>query len=297
MINRVNLIITHKCNLNCKHCYMDLLNQKQLNDDMICEKTINVIDFLKSKNINEIMFTGGEIFTFPFIKKLLIYSKERGFKNIIFTNCLNFDYTCLDYIDQVNVSLDGDEEIHNYIRGNKNSYKKVMEVLDELNNKKIWTNLQVSLNKENINKLNFLPELLLNHLNIRNVSLVSIVEKGNAISNNMFVNNAFDYEVLKLLPNLYEETKYHIQFRTSLISKYDFKNCYINELPIFPVWMDIIDDDYYLIKNTKYSGKLSEFSEEKIKNMCYNIQQKLIDKNLQEKEFVDIEYEIEHIDG
>ena len=37
-----------------------------------CEKIIHEIgyDFLKSKNINEIMFTGGEIFTFPFIKKL-----------------------------------------------------------------------------------------------------------------------------------------------------------------------------------------------------------------------------------
>lgn len=276
---------------------MDLLKQKQLSDDIIYKQTIKVIDFLKDKNISEIMFTGGEIFTFPFIKKTLNYSKKRGFKNIIFTNCLNFDYDCLKYIDQVNVSLDGDEEIHNYIRGNKNSYNKVIEVLDELNKHNIWTNLQISMNWKNINRLDFLPELLLNHLNIRNVSLVSIIEKGNAIDNNMFVDNEFDYEVLKMLPDLYENTKYHIQFRTSLISKYDFKNCYVNELPIFPVWLDIIDDDYYIIKNTKYSGKLFEFSEEKIEEMCYNIQQKLIEKNIQSKDFVNIEYEIEHLDG
>ena len=34
-------------------------------------------------------------------------------------------------------------------------------------------------------------------------------------------------------------------------SRYDFINNYINELPIFPVWIDIVDGDYYLIKNSK----------------------------------------------
>ncbi|MBQ7136567.1 MAG: radical SAM protein [Bacilli bacterium] len=297
MINRVNLIITHKCNLNCKHCYMDLLNQKQLNDDAIYEKTISVVDLLKKEGITEIMFTGGEIFTFSNIKNILMYSKEKGFKNIIFTNALNFDYDCLDYIDQVNISLDGDEKTHNYIRGNQKSYKKVIETLDILKKKDVRTNLQISVNKHNINSLDFLPGLLLEHLNIRNVNLISIIDKGNAANNNIFADSSFDYEVIKLLPKLYEETKYHIQFRTSLISKYDFQNCYINEMPIFPLWIDIVDDDYYVIKNTEYSGKLCEFNITNIKSMCYNIQQKLINKKVQEKEFINVEYEMEHIDS
>ena len=295
MINRVNIIVTHKCNLNCKHCYMDLQNQKQLTDDEVYMKTLKIIDILSDNNINEIMYTGGEIFTFKYAENILEYSKKKGIKNIIFTNGLEFDIKCLKYIDQVNVSLDGDEQIHNYIRGNKKSFKKVMELLDILKERNVWTNLQISLNDNNIDHLDFLPNLLLTHLNIRTVNLTSIINEGNAFKNKMSTSNNFDYKILKLLPNLYEKTKYHIQFRPSLISRYDFINNYINELPIFPVWIDIVDGDYYLIKNSKYSDDVSKFNVKNIEKMCYNIQQKFIEMKLYKQDYINIEKEMESL--
>lgn len=295
MIKRANIIITHKCNLNCKHCYMDLLHQKQLNDDEIYARTKKVIDMLKQQGIMEIMFTGGEIFTFKYIKEILEYSKSIGIKNIIFTNGLAFDNQCLEYIDQVNISLDGDKEIHNYIRGNNRSFDKVMEVLDILKEKDIWTTLQISLNDVNIQKLDFLPSLLLNHLNIRSVNLTTVVNQGNAVINNLTNDDEFDYKVLKLLPKLYEDTKYHIQFRPSLMSNYDFVNCYINEIPIFPVWIDIVDNNYYVIKDSSYSGKIDEFNVKKIEKMCYNIQQKFIEKKLFLHNYINVENEMESL--
>lgn len=293
MINRVNIIVTHKCNLNCKHCYMDLLSQKQLTDDEIYKKVLKIIDTLCDNNIKEIMYTGGEIFTFKYIEKILKYSKEKGIKNIIFTNGLAFDLRCLRYIDKVNISLDGDEQTHNYMRGNNTSFKKVMEVLDILKEKDVWTNLQISLNDNNINHLDFLPNLLLTHLNIRTVNLTSIINEGNAFKNKVSASDNFDYKILKLLPDLYEKTKYHIQFRPSLISRYDFMNCYINELPIFPVWIDVVDGDYYLIKNTQYSDDISKFNVKNIEKMCYNIQQKFIEKNLSNQDYINVEKEME----
>lgn len=295
MINKVNIIVTHKCNLNCKHCYMALQNQKQLDDNTIYLKTIKTIDMLVKQGIKEIMFTGGEVFTFKYIKNVLKYSKEKGIKNIVFTNGLAFDIKCLKYIDQVNVSLDGDERSHNYIRGNINSFRKVIELLDVLKDKDIWTNLQISLNKDNINRLEFLPSLLLTHLNIRLVNLTSISNEGNALKNNMAENNDFDYKVLSLLPELYDKTKYHIQFRPSLISNYDFVNCYINELPIFPVWLDIVDNDYYIIKNSKYRGPIDKFDIKDIEKMCYNIQQKFIEKKLYLQDYINVEKEMQSL--
>ncbi len=295
MIKRANIIITHKCNLNCKHCYMDLLHQKQLNDDEIYARTKKVVSMLKQQGIMEIMFTGGEIFTFKYIKEILEYSKSLGIKNIIFTNGLAFDNRCLDYVEQVNISLDGDKDTHNYIRGNNQSFDKVMEVLDILKGKDIWTTLQISLNEVNIKKLDFLPSLLLNHLNIRCVNLTSVINQGNAVINNMTTSYEFDYQVLKLLPKLYEDTKYHIQFRPSLMSKYDFVNCYINEIPFFPVWIDIIDNNYYIIKDSSYSGKIDEFNVKKIEKMCYNIQQKFIEKKLFLHDYINVENEMESL--
>lgn len=292
---RIFLEITDKCNLNCKHCYMDLQNQKQLTDDEVYMKTLKIIDILSDNNINEIMYTGGEIFTFKYAENILEYSKKKGIKNIIFTNGLEFDIKCLKYIDQVNVSLDGDEQIHNYIRGNKKSFKKVMELLDILKERNVWTNLQISLNDNNIDHLDFLPNLLLTHLNIRTVNLTSIINEGNAFKNKMSTSNNFDYKILKLLPDLYEKTKYHIQFRPSLISRYDFINNYINELPIFPVWIDIVDGDYYLIKNSKYSDDVSKFNVKNIEKMCYNIQQKFIEMKLYKQDYINIEKEMESL--
>lgn len=293
MINRVNIIVTHKCNLNCKHCYMELQSQKQLDDNTIYLKIIKTIDMLVKQGIKEIMFTGGEVFTFRYIKEVLKYSKEKGMKNIVFTNGLAFDIESLKYIDQVNVSLDGDEKSHNFMRGNANSFSKVMELLDILKNRDIWTNLQISLNNNNINSLNFLPSLLLTHLNIRLVNLTSISKEGNALKNNLAASDSFDYKVLSLLPDLYEKTKYHIQFRTSLISNYDFVNCYINELPIFPIWLDIIDNDYYIIKNSKYRGPIDKFDVKNIEKMCYNIQQKFIEKKLFLQDYINVEKEMQ----
>lgn len=293
MINRVNLILTHKCNLNCKHCYMDLQSRKHISDKEIKERAKGLIKKLHYFGINEIMFTGGEIFTSPFIKDILKFSKNFKIKNIVFTNGFDFDYSCLKYIDQVNVSLDGNEKNHNQMRGNKNSYKKVLELLEKLKTSNIWTCVQMSIYEKNLKDIEDVAYLLSNYLNVRTVHLNGIIAKGNAINNNYCASDDINMQIIKKIKDLYRITKYHIQFKTSLISNYDYINNYVNEVPRIPVWIDLIDGDFYLIKNDlEFSGKIEEFQLEIIEDMYLNLQRKLINKKLEKNNYINIEKEL-----
>lgn len=291
MLTRVNMIITHKCNLNCKHCYMDLSKRKQKTDNETLMMVKNLIEQLYILGTKEIMFTGGEVFTFKYIKEILEYSKSKGIKNIVFTNGLDVDYTCLDLIDQVNISLDGKEETHNKIRGNKNSYKKVIELIGKLKEKDIWTVLQMSVSDFNVNEIDSLDKLLLENLNIRQVNITKIITKGNAEKNNIFTSDKIDDIILQKIKEMYKKTKFHIQFKSNLISRYDFINNYVNEKPRLPLWINVVDEEYYLIENNdKYKGSIIELDKEKIEKMMDEIHEKIKqNKNIGNGEYIDIE--------
>jgi len=296
MINRINLILTHKCNLNCKHCYMSLHNMKQESDEIILKNAKKLIKKLQKLGIDEIMFTGGEVFSFKYIRKLLEFSKSLNIKNIVFTNALSFDYSTLEYIDQVNVSLDGNEKNHNQLRGSDRSYSSVMKLLDELKKRDTWTCIQMSIHKDNINDLDDLPSLLMEHLNVRYVHLNGIISKGNALNSELVANNDINMAIINKLPELYQKTKYHIQFKTSLISKYDFKNNYINEIPRIPIWIDLIDNDFYLIKNNqKYNDFLERFDIISVEEMYKLLHNELKLKKLEGKDYINIEMELDSL--
>ena len=238
----------------------------------------DLLKVLKLNNFNEIMFTGGECTTYKYLLDILELSKKMDFKNIIFTNGLNVNNEILDYVDIVNLSLDGPKDIHNYIRQNNRSYQNVIQLLDTLREREIWTNLQVSVSDYNVNHLDFLDSVLLDHLNIRTVYLALILNFGNAYYNNLCCDSDIEDIIDKKLFQLYEDTRYHFQFKTSYISKYDFIQYYVNEIPSFPVWFDLVDSLYYVLKNTnKLSGMINNFEISKINIINRTIHKLLVD--------------------
>lgn len=136
--------VNNVCNLHCKMCDVgtqnletnfaqNLLGSHPLNMPIELYRTI--IDqtaqyFPKAK----IGYAFTEPLVYPHLKESLIYAKEKGLKTTITTNALNLKRKADDLVEgglsELYISLDGLEETHNYIRGNKKSFQKAIEGIE-----------------------------------------------------------------------------------------------------------------------------------------------------------------------
>lgn len=118
------VIVTDKCNLKCKHCSVNNITAvvypyKQIRNEM---------QQLYDMGIRILFFCGGETFLWKdgerTLRDLVIDAKEMGFLivNVVTNGTFPID---LPEADLILLSLDGDRERHNAIRGD--TYDTIME--------------------------------------------------------------------------------------------------------------------------------------------------------------------------
>jgi len=111
------IIVTDKCNLSCKHCAVNNITSVIYPYQQILEE----MDMLYKKGVRILFFCGGETLLWSddgkTIKDLVSEAKRMGFYivNIVTNGTFKIDVPDADLIL---VSLDGNREIHNLIRGN-----------------------------------------------------------------------------------------------------------------------------------------------------------------------------------
>ena len=130
--------VTYRCNLRCKTCFCaeqsKEIGELTLSQINACLRSLSNSLRHPLENIN---LTGGELFLRDDIVEIVRCLSSYGTKIIgISTNGLNVRKICdtfelllneFPYIKwNIQVSLDGPEEIHNSIRGNKKSFECVM---------------------------------------------------------------------------------------------------------------------------------------------------------------------------
>ena len=118
------IIVTDKCNLSCKHCSVNNITAVvhpyvQMKKEM---------QQLYDMGVRILFFCGGETFLWKdgdkSIRDLVVEAKEMGFLivNVVTNGTYPID---LPEADLILLSLDGDRERHNIIRGD--TYDKIME--------------------------------------------------------------------------------------------------------------------------------------------------------------------------
>ena len=142
------IIVTDKCNLSCKHCSVNNLTAiihpyKQIREEM---KT------LYNMGIRILFFCGGETFLWSdsgkTLKDLVIEAKNMGFfiVNVVTNGTYKID---LPEADLILLSLDGDKEHHNIIRGN--TFDTIMNNINKATADNICFYMAVNqINKESI---------------------------------------------------------------------------------------------------------------------------------------------------
>ena len=143
-IKALCLHICHDCNLNCVYCFAGGGTYNTERDYMSEDVGRRAIDFLLENSGNrknlEVDFFGGEpLMNMKTVKEIVRYGNERAEqigKKISFTmttNCLLLNDENIEYLnktmDNVVLSIDGREEIHNATRlsrNGKSNYKTIL---------------------------------------------------------------------------------------------------------------------------------------------------------------------------
>lgn len=127
---------TQRCNLSCRHCGSDC-KASSVHPDMPAEDFLRVIDSLLphvDRHRLNIVITGGEPLVRTDLEDVGIELYRRELPWGIVTNGLlltpeRFARLRAAGIHNLTISLDGDEEDHNWMRGNPLSYRRALEAI------------------------------------------------------------------------------------------------------------------------------------------------------------------------
>lgn len=150
--------ITHRCNYQCRYC--GLQNVKDGEFELPTHQVLNIIHQLAKAGTQRITFTGGEPLLREDIGRILEYCKSKNMATSINTNgsFVKKLSTCIDCLNSINLSLDGPEEINDFIRG-KGSFRDVMCAVEFAKKNNIATELTTVISKVNINSIGYLLDL------------------------------------------------------------------------------------------------------------------------------------------
>ena len=114
----VELELITSCNLSCRHC----IQESHQGISMSTEKAIDILHKLADHQVCEISITGGEPFLHEDLIRVLECCQDYEMALSLVTNGVLIDAAMIKKLASINrliivISLDGNEEIHDYIRG------------------------------------------------------------------------------------------------------------------------------------------------------------------------------------
>ena len=161
------IILTDKCNLECKHCATHDYAERT----STYKQTLSEMQRLYDLGVRILFFSGGETTLWrdenanKSLDDLLNDARKMGF---LIINFVTNGTQRLDYpeADLILLSVDGDKETHNKIRGD--CFDTILDTLDRDKPNNIC--LYPALNNMNSHTLDFLCEFAQNHPHIQGIS-------------------------------------------------------------------------------------------------------------------------------
>ncbi len=167
-LNSIYLYLTDRCNLRCRHCWIEPLYYEGRKDDSTefdLKFLKKAIEDAKEIGLNRVKLTGGEPFLRRDILDIIAYLHAQNITVDIETNGTLIDKEICavlkaNGVNQVSVSLDSmTAEQHETFRGVKGCYHDALKGLSLLTESGINTQLIMTLYKENISEIERLVDL------------------------------------------------------------------------------------------------------------------------------------------
>ena len=153
----LELQITNKCNLICRHCYLGEAGKT----DLDYETAIKIFDEFEKMQGLRLLITGGEPILHKRFWGINVRLPEFGFRSILLSNGTLITKGIAERLNvhEVQVSLDGMENGHDTIRG-KGSFRKALSGIDALKSAGIDVSIATMIHSKNIEEFENLNKLI-----------------------------------------------------------------------------------------------------------------------------------------
>ena len=161
-IRSVTIEVTNTCNWNCIHCYQDVYLTRKISVDDY-DKLFHELRWL---GVEEINFTGGEVFSRKDFINILEVARKKYIKVNILSNISLLNEDIIKelkelYINQIDCTIFSMEtDIHNYMCGREDSDQlgKVIENIKLLRKYDIPVLIKMPIMKKNYNGIEYVKE-------------------------------------------------------------------------------------------------------------------------------------------
>ena len=149
--------LTNNCNSKCEFC--DIWKEKDFEGEITLSDIISIFDNMESSLV-WLALSGGEVTLVKYIDSMLVEAKKRckNLKIISFTTNGLLPEKAIKLSEKiiengfdlvVTISLDGDEELHDRLRGVPGNYIKCISLYEELKKKGINVNYGITVSNAN----------------------------------------------------------------------------------------------------------------------------------------------------
>lgn len=150
--------LTHRCNLNCIHCYVNQsVNAQHM--ELTFSEWANILSDLKKAGALHLLITGGEVCVRKDFIDIYVLAKKLGFIVTVYTNATLLTNEHISVFKEyppyvVEVSLYGNTpETYKSVTGVENSYYRCIKGIELLVTNGIRVKLKTMLLKNNISEL------------------------------------------------------------------------------------------------------------------------------------------------
>ena len=153
----LELQLTHRCNLQCHHCYLGESRPIDLDFSL----AVNIMEEFQTIQGLRIILSGGEPLLYPRFRELNELLPAYAFRKVLLSNAtlLTPELTRSLKVDEVQISLDGLERGHEALRG-YGTYSRTMRGLQAVRSAGLDLSVATMLHPYNLNEIPALAKKL-----------------------------------------------------------------------------------------------------------------------------------------
>lgn len=143
----LRIYLTNKCNLRCKHCFMYATDT--LENELTYDEIIELLNKSKKGGCEKVIFTGGEVLLKDRFIDILQHAHNLDLYVQVLTNGILWTEDLIEiasnYIDEIQISIDGfNEEVNSLVRG-KNTYQQAIHTIENfIKRKKVFVSVIIT---------------------------------------------------------------------------------------------------------------------------------------------------------